>query len=321
MKGSASSGRYRGYPSVRCTARSSARQPGSSESAFGRMRIGTSLAPGVPLKDPATERRSPCLCWVCAAFCTVPVDQCAHGTGEHRRGGSVEDGRCRMTVHRDLDMLEAEGVLRKVRGGATALRSSLFESDFPYRLTASVAAKEAIGRAAARFVEGGQAVVCDESTTTMAALRAIDASEAITVITNCFPTMQYVNESTKHRLIGLGGDYVTSYQAFLGIICEQAITNVYADVLLASCSAVRGGSTYHQDQQIVAVKRAMIRSAPTRLLLLDSSKVDVGALYHLGEIRDFTHLITDDGTPEIFLDQVREGGLEVVVAPVHDTSA
>jgi DeoR/GlpR family transcriptional regulator of sugar metabolism len=229
-------------------------------------------------------------------------------------------GVSRMTVHRDLDMLEAEGVLRKVRGGATALRSSLFESDFPYRLTASVAAKEAIGRAAARFVEGGQAVVCDESTTTMDALRAIEASEAITVITNCFPTMQYVNESTKHRLISLGGDYVTSYQAFLGIICEQAITNVYADVLLASCSAVRGGSTYHQDQQIVAVKRAMIRSAPTRLLLLDSSKVDVGALYHLGEIRDFTHLITDEGTPGTFLDQVRESGLEVVVAPVRDTT-
>src|SRR5450631_2788980 len=51
MKRGASSGRYRGYPSIRCTARSSARQPGSSESAFGRMRIGTSLAPGVPLKD------------------------------------------------------------------------------------------------------------------------------------------------------------------------------------------------------------------------------------------------------------------------------
>jgi len=229
-------------------------------------------------------------------------------------------GVSRMTVHRDLDVLEAESVLRKVRGGATALRSSLFESDFPFRLTSSVAAKDAIGRAAAKFVEGGQAVICDESTTTMAALRAIEPSEAITVITNCFPMMQYVNESTKHRLIGLGGDYVTRYQAFLGIVCEQAITNVYADVLLASCSAVRGGSTYHQDQQIVAVKRAMIRSAPTRLLLLDSSKVGVGALYHLGEIRDFTHLITDDGTPDALLDQARECGLEVVVAPVLDSS-
>ena len=230
-------------------------------------------------------------------------------------------GVSRMTVHRDLDALETEAVLRKVRGGATALRSSLFESDFPFRLTASVAAKEAIGRAAATFVEGGQAVICDESTTTMAALRAIEASESITVITNCFPMMQYVNESTKHRLIGLGGDYVPRYQAFLGIVCEQAITNVYADVLLASCSAVRAGSTYHQDQQIVAVKRAMIRSAPTRLLLLDSSKVGVGALYHLGEIRDFTHLITDEGTPETLLDQAREGGLEVVVAPVLESSA
>jgi len=230
-------------------------------------------------------------------------------------------GVSRMTVHRDLDVLEADAVLRKVRGGATALRSSLFESDYPFRLTSSVAAKDAIGRAAAKFVDGGQAVICDESTTTMAALRAIEASESITVITNCFPMMQYVNESTKHRLIGLGGDYVTRYQAFLGIVCEQAITNVYADVLLASCSAVRGTSTYHQDQQIVAVKRAMIKSAPTRLLLLDSSKVGVGALYHLGEIGDFTHLITDDGTPETLLDQARESGLEVVVAPVLEGSA
>jgi len=230
-------------------------------------------------------------------------------------------GVSRMTVHRDLDVLEADAVLRKVRGGATALRSSLFESDYPFRLTSCVAAKDAIGRAAAKFVDGGQAVICDESTTTMAALRAIEASESITVITNCFPMMQYVNESTKHRLIGLGGDYVTRYQAFLGIVCEQAITNIYADVLLASCSAVRGSSTYHQDQQIVAVKRAMIKSAPTRLLLLDSSKVGVGALYHLGEIGDFTHLITDDGTPETLLDQARESGLEVVVAPVLESSA
>jgi len=229
-------------------------------------------------------------------------------------------GVSRMTVHRDLDVLEADAVLRKVRGGATALRSSLFESDYPFRLTSSVAAKDAIGRAAATFVDGGQAVICDESTTTMAALHAIEASESITVITNCFPMMQYVNESTKHRLIGLGGDYVTRYQAFLGIVCEQAITNIYADVLLASCSAVRGSSTYHQDQQIVAVKRAMIKSAPTRLLLLDSSKVGVGALYHLGEIGDFTHLITDDGTPETLLDQARESGLEVVVAPVLESS-
>jgi DNA-binding GntR family transcriptional regulator len=39
-----------------------------------------------------------------------------------------------MTVHRDLDELERQGVLRKIRGGATPQPSSLFESNVRYRL-------------------------------------------------------------------------------------------------------------------------------------------------------------------------------------------
>jgi len=221
----------------------------------------------------------------------------------------------RMTIHRDLDALEHDGVLRKVRGGATAARSSLFESDLPYRMTSAVAAKAAIGMAAAQLLERGQAVLCDESTTTMASLKAYDPIETITVITNCFPTMQFVTDSTKHRLISLGGDYVPRYQAFLGLLCEKAIEGLYADVLLASCSAVLDRHTFHQDQQIVAVKRAMLASAPTRILLLDSTKIGTGAVYALGRIADFTHLVTDDGAPESFLAAAREDGLAVIVAP------
>jgi len=234
---------------------------------------------------------------------SVTVDELVRATGVSR-----------MTVHRDLDALETEGVLRKVRGGATATRSSIFESDLQYRLTTAVEAKAAIGRAAARFIDVGQAVIFDESTTALAALRAVDPTEPITVITNCVPTMAYVTSRTKHRLIGLGGDYVARYQAFLGILCQQMISNVYADVLIASCSAVLGNATLHQDSQIVEVKQTMIAAAPVRLLLVDSSKIDMGAIYRLGEIRDFTHLITDADAPASFIDGVREQGVDVVVA-------
>lgn len=227
----------------------------------------------------------------------------------------------RMTIHRDLDQLEQEGVLRKVRGGAAASRSSLFEADLPYRMTAAVEAKEAIGRAAAQLLERGQAVVCDESTTTIHAIRAYDPDETVTVITNCFPTMKFVTEQTKHRLIALGGDYVPRYQAFLGILCEKTIANLYADVLLASCSAVIGRQTYHQDQQIVAVKRAMLGVAPVRVLLLDSTKIGTGAVYSLGLLRDFTHLVTDERAPESFVSTAQEEGLTVVVAPLSATGA
>jgi len=225
-------------------------------------------------------------------------------------------GVSRMTVHRDLDALETEGVLRKVRGGATATRSSSFESDLQYRLTTAIEAKAAIGRAAAQFIDGGQAVIFDESTTALAALRAVDPTDPIIAITNCVPTMTHVTSKTKHRLIGLGGDYVAQYQAFLGILCQQMISNVYADVLVASCSAVLGNATLHQDSRIVQVKQTMIAAAPVRLLLVDSSKIDMGAIYRLGKIGDFTHLITDEGAPASFIEGVRELGVDVVVAEI-----
>ena len=39
----------------------------------------------------------------------------------------------KMTIHRDLDDLESEGLLRKMRGGATMESGTQFESDFRFR--------------------------------------------------------------------------------------------------------------------------------------------------------------------------------------------
>lgn len=241
----------------------------------------------------------------------------------HEQGSITVDqvvatlGVSKMTVHRDLDALEASGVLRKVRGGATALRSSLFESDLRFRLTAAHDAKMAIGREAARFIEPGQVVMCDESTTALMALEAIDPREALTVVTNCVRTITFVRDSTRFRLLGLGGTYASNYEAFLGHLCELMISNIYCDVLLASCSALKGVSTYHQDPQVVGVKRAMLQSAPTRLLLADSTKFGNGAIYRMGSVSDFTHLITDDLTPPGALADIRDAGVEVILAPTN----
>src|SRR5690625_5061379 len=50
----------------------------------------------------------------------------------------------RMTVHRDLDELQSSGALRKVRGGASAHRSTQFESDLQFRLNAETEEKQRI---------------------------------------------------------------------------------------------------------------------------------------------------------------------------------
>src|SRR5690242_19938951 len=80
-----------------------------------------------------------------------------------------------MTIHRDLDELEHQGLLRKVRGGATPQPSSLFESNVRYRMTMAEAEKQALARFALGQIEPGQAVMLDESTTCLALARLLPA--------------------------------------------------------------------------------------------------------------------------------------------------
>jgi DeoR/GlpR family transcriptional regulator of sugar metabolism len=49
-----------------------------------------------------------------------------------------------MTIHRDLDQLEKDGFLRKVRGGASMKPSSYFESDYQYGVPLSFEPKRTL---------------------------------------------------------------------------------------------------------------------------------------------------------------------------------
>ena len=60
-----------------------------------------------------------------------------------------------MTVHRDLDSLATQGLIRKTRGVATAMPSTLSESSTEYRARQNVADKQAVANAALQMIEPG----------------------------------------------------------------------------------------------------------------------------------------------------------------------
>jgi DeoR/GlpR family transcriptional regulator of sugar metabolism len=218
-----------------------------------------------------------------------------------------------MTVHRDLDELEAQGILRKVRGGATVQPSSLFESDVRYRLNTALKEKEAIAEEALSCVEPGQAVLLDASTTILALSRRLPSMIPLTVITNCLTIIQELSKVKGIDLISLGGEFFPHHDAFAGIICEQAISALHANVLFMSGSAVSNCVIYHQEQEIVKVKRAMLASASKRILLLDHSKLGKVALHRLAHLREFDLVIVDSGVDEAQLNELYEAHIPVKV--------
>ncbi len=220
----------------------------------------------------------------------------------------------RMTVHRDLDELQSLGTLRKVRGGASAQRSTRYESDLPYRLATAVEEKRRIAAAAAELAHDGDVVIVDDSTSALQLLPRLEQLSPLTVITNSMPVLQALGTRNDLSVIALGGLYDVRHAAFLGMLCENNLANLYADVLFASTSSLRGRVLYHQDQHVVTTKRAMIRAAGRRVLLLDHTKIGHGALYRLCDIGEFTHVVVDDKVDDEVVGAIRDVGVEVIVA-------
>lgn len=227
-----------------------------------------------------------------------------------------EHGVSAMTIHRDLEDLEGHGWLRKVRGGATAVPSSMHHGDVRHRLGTMPAAKQALARAAIEHVSTGQSVMVDESTTALAMADLVTDRAPLTVVTHFLPLVNRLTGEPGVELIALGGTYFPAYDAFLGLRTVEAIASLRADVLISSTTAVRRGSCYHQSQETVAVKRAMMDAVETSVLLVDSSKFARRGLHRLAPLTAFDHVLVDDGLPEPERRRLLDQGVRLRVVSV-----
>ncbi|MFI7636733.1 DeoR/GlpR family DNA-binding transcription regulator [Nonomuraea sp. NPDC049400] len=202
-----------------------------------------------------------------------------------------------MTIHRDLDELERQGLVRRFRGGVTAQRSGVFESSIAYRRKSMQAEKNAIAEKAVELVEPGMSIMLDDSTTALALAGRLEKITPLTVVTNFLDGLNLLSTVRGIRLVALGGDYDALHNSFLGVSCVNDIADIRVDLCFVSTSAVSGGRAYHQEPHIVLIKRAMLQSAERNVLLVDHSKLGRIALHKVALLTDFERVITDDGAP------------------------
>jgi len=226
-------------------------------------------------------------------------------------------GVSKMTIHRDLDILEERLALRKVHGGATAQPSSLYESTLSYRLTVMTEAKRKIARRAVQFVTPGSSLILDNSTTTLAMVPYLIEIPHLTVITNFLSVLEHYGAAGQHdaTLILIGGNYRTNYNSTAGILTERMLTELHADRCFISSSAidVRAG-IFHQEAEEARLKAAMIAAAKERYLLIDSSKFSKSALYRVTDLESFDRIIVDAGISPEVLEELSRRGVPVDVA-------
>ncbi|WP_130834837.1 DeoR/GlpR family DNA-binding transcription regulator [[Erwinia] mediterraneensis] len=221
-----------------------------------------------------------------------------------------------MTAHRDIDELAERGLLHKTRGVVSATPTSLVESSDIYRATRQLEEKQAIAAEAASYLEPGQAIFLDDSTTVFQMARLLPARAPLTVITNSLTLMSELKDMHDITLLGLGGQFHNWCNAFMGHMTRHEIGGLRADRFFVSMSAIMDDSVFHQSAEMVETKRAMFEAAQQRILLMDHTKFERRALHRFAHLSEFDVVIVNQGTPVPALRRMKELGVNVVVAPM-----
>ncbi|HVL97364.1 MAG TPA: DeoR/GlpR family DNA-binding transcription regulator [Solirubrobacteraceae bacterium] len=220
-------------------------------------------------------------------------------------------GVSEMTVRRDLRALARDGKIERVRGGALNAGA---EPPFEEIEVERFEAKDRIGAAAAALIEDGQTVMIDIGTTTLQAARHLHGRE-ITVVTTSLAVYEELVPDPGIELVLPGGVVRRNYRSLVGVLAEDTLRQLKADVCLLGTSGIDGGLGVWDSTMVeVPIKRTMIEASDCVVLLADGGKFASGGLVRVCDARALDHLVTDGPLPEGLQSAVDDNDIEVTIA-------
>jgi len=217
----------------------------------------------------------------------------------------------RETIRRDLMLLERDGRVRRVHGGAVRADPPP-ERPFRTRKRTQMEAKRRIGRAAAALIQPGMSCFIDAGTTTAIFSESLASVSDILVITNSIEVAVTLRSANVNAdIVLLGGRMGIEVPATHGEMTIAEIARHRVDLAILSPVAIHPveGVTYHELSE-AAVARAMIRSAARTMLLADHTKLGRISRAVVCRCEDLDTLVTDG--PEDRVEDFQAVGISTV---------
>jgi DeoR/GlpR family transcriptional regulator of sugar metabolism len=201
-----------------------------------------------------------------------------------------------MTVRRDLEVLEAQGHLLKVHGGATLLRdSAVHEPGFDTKRTLEHEAKVAIARAAAGLVEPGMAVAVSAGSTTYEVARLLASVPRLTVVTNSVPAAEVLYHGGRSdQTIILSGGVRTPSDALVGPFAVNALRSVNVDVVFLGVHGMHERAGFTTPNMLEAeTNQALIETGGRLVVTADHTKWGVTGVSTIARLSRADTVVSD----------------------------
>ncbi|MDO4488637.1 MAG: DeoR/GlpR family DNA-binding transcription regulator [Eubacteriales bacterium] len=213
-----------------------------------------------------------------------------------------------MTLWRDLEKLEAEGLIKRIWGGAMIIDDtpSEREHNFNFRIRQNTAAKEEISKIAADLIKPSRSYYFDAGSTIYTMTRFLP-DERYTVITSAANVAVELAHRSKCSVTLLGGQLDAVTLSCSGSQSLDMLSDLNVEVAIMATSGYTSHTGFTcgslNESQL---KKSVINKSRVTIMLLDNDKVGNNLPYTFSRLGNIDALITDIVTDELVFDCERQ---------------
>ena len=219
-----------------------------------------------------------------------------------------------VTIRKDLTELEKKKKLYRNHGKAILIDPYSENKNVSEKERLYVEEKRLIGAAAAQLVTPRDSILIASGTTVHALARNIHTTDKLTVITASLEVARILANDNNVDIIELGGILRHSSLSVVGKYAESALSDFSCSKLFIGVDGIDldfGITTTNMME--ASLNRVMIQTAQKTIVLADSSKFGRRGFSKICDLEAVDRIITDNGIQPLYLDRLRERGIEVIV--------
>ena len=216
-----------------------------------------------------------------------------------------------VTIRQDLNFLEAEGLLKRVHGGAVLKDAD----DLENRLVMNYEKKLLIARKLATFVNEGETILIESGSVNALLARELLKIKKVTIITTNVYIARQFRKNEQANIIILGGIYQHDSETLVGKITKTCIDQLNIDKAFIGIDGYTAASGFTlRDLFRAEISSYIIQKAKDVYVVSDSSKFGRTELTNVCYINNIQHIATNSDLSAQFQDEFMKAGIDLILA-------
>lgn len=219
-------------------------------------------------------------------------------------------GVSQVTVRKDLDELERQGIIVREHGFACLGSTDNLHARIAYHYEA----KRKIARCAAELISNGDTLMIESGSCCALLAETLTISKKdLTIITNSAFIANYIRGKSSLQVVLLGGIYQQDAQVLVGPMIRQCVENFYVNHFFIGTDGYsrRTGFT-NQDQMRAQAVRDMACHAEHIVILTESEKFTHHGIVPLNLQNHPCTVITDSRISKETMEELKQDQINVI---------